>query len=149
MVEPPIMDALRNKRSEVAGLVKDLEQLLVRHRASQSHLDATMRLFDTNIGAGELSSNQQLATTTGLRHGECLRLIYDALRDAPQPLTTRALAEHIVEVKAMPSTDAARRELIQKAILNSLRHAKGTITRIESKGVFSWQIHQAARARCQ
>jgi hypothetical protein len=149
MVEPPIMDALRNKRSEVAGLVKDLEQLLVKHRASLLHLDATMRLFDTNIDAGELASNQQRAITTGLRHGECLRLIYDALRDAPQPLTTRELAERIIEVKAMPSTDAARRELIQKAILNSLRHAKGTITRIESKGVVSWQIHQAARARCQ
>jgi len=108
-----------------------------------------MRLFDTNIDAGQLASNQHRANTTGLRHGECLRLIYDALRDAPQPLTTRALAERIMEVKAMPSTDAAHRELIQNAILNSLRHAKGTITRIESKGVISWQIYQAARARCQ
>jgi hypothetical protein len=27
ILEPPIIDALRNKRSEVAGLVKDLEQL--------------------------------------------------------------------------------------------------------------------------
>jgi hypothetical protein len=154
MVEPPIMDALRNKRSEVAGLVKDLEQHLVKHHASLSHLDATMRLFDTslfdtNIDAGELAPNHQQAITTGLRHGECLRLIYDALRDAPQPLTTRELAERIMEMKSMPSTDAARRELIQKAILKSLRHAKGTITRIESKGVVSWQIHQAARARCQ
>jgi len=143
------MDALREKRSEVAGLVKDLEQLLFKHRASLSHLDATMRLFDPNIDAGMLASNQQRASGTGLRHGECLRLIYDILRDVPQPLTTRELAERIMEIKAVPTTDTARRELIQKAILNSLRHAKGTIARIESKGVVSWQIHQAARARCQ
>jgi len=49
----------------------------------------------------------------------------------------------------MPTTDGRSRELIQKTILNSLKHAKGTITRIESDGVPSWQIHQAARARCQ
>ncbi len=93
MVEPHIMNALRNKRLEVAGLVSDLEQRLLLHRADLSHLDATMRLFGPDIRPGEHPSKRLGASVIGFRHGECLRLVYDALRDAPHPITTRASSQ--------------------------------------------------------
>ena len=44
MAEPHVMDALREKRSELSGIVSHLEQQMVQHRASLVHLDAAMRL---------------------------------------------------------------------------------------------------------
>ena len=78
--------------------------------------------------------------STSFRQGECLRLIYDELRDAPQPMTTRELAERIMHIKAKPADDDRCRELMQKTLLGSLNRAKETIARIEIGGVVSWRL---------
>ena len=140
MSEPHVISSLRDKRSELAGMVERLERELVQHRANLTHLDATMRLFDPDIRPQEIRAKQQRVRGAWFRPGECLRLIYDELRDAAQPMTTRELAERIMRVKAMPATDERRRELIQKTILGSLNRAKETIERIEAAGVVSWRL---------
>jgi len=140
MVELHVMHALRNKRAELAGTLIQLEQQLVRQRADLTHLDATMRLFDPDIQPNEIPSKQRRPHSAWFRHGECLRLIYDELRDASQPMTTRELTERIVRVKAIPADDDRSRGLMQKTLLSSLNRAKETIARIESGGVVSWRL---------
>ena len=77
MAELHVMDALREKRSELVGLMSRLEQHLVQHRGSLTHLDATMRLFDPDL----LSQNTDLVPQRGrvswFGPGECRRLIYE------------------------------------------------------------------------
>src|SRR5712671_884166 len=102
MAELHVISALRDKRSELAGIVSRLEQQLVTHRASLTHVDATMLLFDPDVRPEEIRPRQPRARNSWFRPGECLRLIYDVLRDAPQPVTTRELAERIMQVKATP-----------------------------------------------
>ena len=99
-----------------------------------------MRLFDPDIRPNEIRPKQQRARNAWFRPGECLRLIYDELRDAAQPMTTRELAERIMRVKAMPVADDRHRELVQKTLLGSLNRAKETIARIEAAGVVSWRL---------
>jgi len=105
MAEPHVMDALRGKRSELSGIVSHLEQQIVQHRASLVHLDAAMRLFDPGLAPEATSSQPQRPRSTWFRPGECLRLIHDVLREAPQPMTTRALTEQVMGVKAIVATD--------------------------------------------
>lgn len=140
MVELSVICALREKRVELAGTVGRLEQQLERQRASLIHLDATMGLFDPDIPPAEIAPKERLARSVWFRSGECLRLIYDVLRDAARPVTTRELAERIMQVKAMAAADERQRELIQKTILGSLNRAKGTIERIEAASVVSWRV---------
>jgi hypothetical protein len=140
MVEPHVIGALRNKRAELSGMLRQLEQQLVRQRANLAHLDATMRLFDPDIRPNEIRPKQPGARNTWFRQGECLRLIYDELREATQPVTTRELAERIMRIKAIPAADNNRRELVQKTLLGSLNRAKQTIARIEIAGVVSWRL---------
>ena len=83
---------------------------------------------------------QQHPRTTWFRPGECLRLIHDVLREAPQPMTTRALTEQVMSVKAIAPTDERSCALVQKTVLGSLSCAKATIQRVEGAGVVSWQI---------
>ena len=149
MAEPHVIGALRNKRSELAGIVLGLEQQLVQRRASLTHLDATMRLFDPQLRPEDIRPRRRRTCNAWFRPGECLRLIYDVLRDAPEPATTRELAERIVAMKNLAVTDDRQRALIQKTILASLNRAKETIERIETAGVAGWRVRQAARARCQ
>ena len=140
MGEPHVIGALRNKRAELAGVLRQLEQQLGQQRADLAHLDATMRLFNPDIRPNDLRAKQPRARNAWFRPGECLRLIYDELREAPQPLTTRELAERIMRLKAISAADDQRRERIQKTLLGSLNRAKQTIARIEIAGVVSWRL---------
>ena len=140
MAELHVIGALRNKRAELAGTLRQLEQQLARERTNLAHLDATMRLFDPNIRPKDIRPRQRRTHNAWFRHGECLRLIYDELREATEPVTTRELAERIMRVKAIPAVDDHRRELVQKTLLASLNRAKETIARIETAGVVSWRL---------
>ncbi len=140
MAETHVIGALRHKRAELAGMLHQLEQQLVQQRANLAHVDATMRLFDPDIRPNDIRPKQQRARNARFRPGECLRLIYDELREATQPLTTRELAERIMRLKAIPAADDDRRERIQKTLLGSLNRAKQTIARVEIAGVVRWQL---------
>jgi hypothetical protein len=140
MAELHVIGALRHKRAELAGMLRQLEQQLVQQRANLAHVDATMRLFDPDIRPKDIRPKQPRERNTWFRQGECLRLIYDELREATQPVTTRELAERIMQVKAIPAADDQRRERIQKTLLASLNRAKQTIARVETAGVVSWRL---------
>ena len=140
MAEPHVMDALRAKRSELSGVVNRLEQQIVQHRASLVHLDAAMRLFDPDLAPEAINSRPQRPRSAWFHPGECLRLIHDVLREAPQPITTRALTERVMSLKAIVPTDERSCALVQKTVLGSLSRAKATIQRVEIAGVASWRI---------
>ena len=140
MAEPHVMDALRGKRSELSGIVSHLEQQIVQHRASLVHLDAAMRLFDPDLAPAAIRSRSQWPRSVWFRPGECLRLSHDVLREAPLPMTTRALTEQVMGMKAITATDERSCALVQKTVLGSLSRAKATIQRVEIAGVVSWRI---------
>ena len=140
MGELHVIGALRNKRAELAGTLRQLEQQLVHQRANLAHLDATMRLFDPNLQPKDIRPKRPRVCNVWFRPGECLRLIYDELREATQPVTTRELAERLMRVKAISAVDNNRRELVQKTLLASLNRAKETIARVETGGVVSWRL---------
>jgi hypothetical protein len=126
-------------RTQQGGDHRTVTQL-VQQWADLAHLDATMRLFDPEIRPKDIRPKQLRTRNVWFRPGECLRLIYDALREATQPVTTRELAERIMRVKAMPAADDRHRELVQKTLLGSLNRAKKTIARVETAGVVSWRL---------
>jgi hypothetical protein len=140
MAEAHVIGALRHKREELAGMLRQLEQQLAQQRANLAHVDATMRLFDPDIRPKDIRPKQPRARNAWFHQGECLRLIYDELREATQPVTTRDLAERIMRLKAMPSADNQCRERVQKTLLASLNRAKQTIARIEVAGAARWRL---------
>ena len=140
MAEPHVIGALRNKRAELAGVVSQLERQLSRQQADLTHLDATLRLFDPTIRLTEIRPRRQYVRNTWFRHGECLRLIYDVLREAGKPVTTRDLSERIMQIKAIPTAEARTRDLVQRTLLASLNRAKDTIARSDAGGVVAWRL---------
>ena len=138
-----VIGGLRNKRLELIELVRCLEQQLADHRVRLTHLDATMRLFDPDLVLAD-TDLQQRERVSWFRPGECLRTIYDVMREAPQPLTTRDVARRVIAAKGITVADDRTQSLIQKTILASLSRAKTTLERLEVDGVVSWRVRQAA-----
>jgi hypothetical protein len=115
MAEPHVIGALRSKRAELAGTLRQLEHQLAGHRANLAHLDATLRLFDPDVRSTDIHPRRIRARNVW--QGECLRLIYDELREATQPVTTRELAARIMRVKAISAADDHQRELVRKTLM--------------------------------
>ena len=134
MADLHVMDALRGKRSELSGIVSNLEQQIVQHRASLVHL------LDPDLVPEEAGPRQQRPCSVWFHPGECLRLIHDVLREAPQPMTTRALTEQVMGMKAIAATDERSCALVQKTVLGSFSRVKATIERVEVAGLVSWRI---------
>ncbi len=140
-----VIGGLRDKRAELVGLVDRLEQQLADHRVSLTHLDATMRLFDPDLLLQTTEPQQrERERVSWFRPGECLRAIYDVLREAAQPVTTREVARRVIAAKGITVADDRTQALIQKTILASLSRAKSAIERLEVDGVVSWRVYQAA-----
>ena len=144
MVASHVIGALREKRAELSGTVQQIERELAQHRSNLAHLDATMRLFDPGIRPGEILPRRAQHRNAWFRPGECLRLIYDELRDASEPLSTRDLAERIISRRAIKLDDERSRDLIRHTILSSLNRAGATLTRMQRGGAKCWQLAQAA-----
>ena len=87
-----------------------------------------MRLFDPDIRPNDIRPKQPRARNAWFRQGECLRLIYDELREATQPVTTRALAERIMRLKAIPpADDTARRRQALFPYFAEVPHSGGPL----------------------
>jgi hypothetical protein len=140
MVEQDVVCALRDKQAEVRGLIERLEQQLVEHRTGLSHLEGVLRLFDPSLRLEEARPGRQRGQRAWFRPGESLRLIYDVLRDAAQPVATRELADRVMAMKNIALTDDRDRALIQKTLLASLNRAKETIERATIEGVVGWRV---------
>ena len=144
MGDVQVIGGLRDKRAELVGLVDRLEQQLADHRVNLTHLDATMRLFDDLLLQITEPRQRERERASWFRPGECLRAIYDVLRDAQQPVTTRDVARRVIAAKGITVADDRTQALIQKTILASLSRAKSAIERLEVDGVVSWRVYQAA-----
>jgi hypothetical protein len=140
MAEPDVICVLRDKQSEVSGMIERLERQLVEHRAGLTHLEGVLRLFDPSIQSEAARPERQRRQRAWFRPGESLRLIYDVLRDAAQPVVTRELVDRIITMKDITVADDRDRALIQKTLLASLHRAKETIERVTIEGVSGWRV---------
>ncbi|MBU3891061.1 hypothetical protein [Methylosinus sp. KRF6] len=78
-----IISALRDKRSELADAIAQLERQVDRQRADLGHIDATIRLFDPSIEDEETRSTAPRAHNNWFRPGECRRRIDVPLKNPP------------------------------------------------------------------
>jgi len=135
-----VLSALRDKKLELRGAIKRLEEQMAHCCAGLTHLDATIGLFSGEVPSRDRSPVTRRVRSSWFRPGECLRRIYDVLREATHPLTTKELIERVIDGKGMPVVDDRTRGLIQKTMMGSLRRATDTIERIETTGVVRWRL---------
>lgn len=128
MVESHVVSGLVAKCGELAGEVDHHRRELHRLAEGLGHLDATIRLFDPNYELGAVAVSKRGARHQWFGPGECQRLVLEALRDAVEPLSARALARTLVVGKGLEdSRDVLA--AVQKTALAVLRRlvAKGVV----------------------
>lgn len=134
MAETHVVSALVAKRSELAGIIVDLEKCAAQHRSDLRLVDAVLRLYG-KAKPEAIAPKRVMRRNDWFSPGECSRLVYDILRPAEQPVTTREIVEAIMSSKGLDPADVRVRGMIQKTILATMNRLEAVRDRWERGGL--------------
>jgi hypothetical protein len=142
MADLIVVSQLRQKRKEIEAAIHELEVRIRDARADLSTINSALAIFGS--GAGE--PKKYLEPHYLFHSGELIRIIYDALREAPDGLDTSQLADLAMEHKGYNPEDRITRARVKHSVTNAmLRYkAKGKVIAGEMrKGVRVWRRAQS------
>ena len=116
----PALHALVRKRAELTG---ELEREQARVRELQqaiAHVDAVLTILNPDVQIG-LIRPRRLRVPHAAGYGEVTSAVIDCLREAEAPLTSRTLAQGVVEVRGLDEHDIALELVMAKRVRACLR----------------------------
>jgi hypothetical protein len=140
--QPVAVNALRNKRSRLAGEIEMHSREIDRLRSEIVHLDFVLKLFEPQTEPDAIPALQyRQRRTEWFARGEVTRRIYDEIREhgtvLPRDLAKRAMAE-----KGIPEIDRrARQDIINRFanICHDLTR-RGRLTKIGHGPGARWKL---------
>lgn len=106
MAESLVVTGLVAKRSELAGRIEQCRRELEGLLADVGHLDRSIKLFVPDYKLAGIRAKIPRRRNPFFRQGECQRLILEIFREAEAPLSTRQIAEALVQRKGLEATPA-------------------------------------------
>jgi hypothetical protein len=139
---PVAVNALRNKRADLAGQIEMHSREVDRLRSELVHLDATLRLFDPYVIPDQIASRKRWPRRTDyFARGELTRLVFEAVRENGTT-AAGALAAAAMTARSIPESDSAIRRDFVARFLNTLHDLlrRGTVEKIgQGRGV-RWRL---------
>ncbi len=136
MAESHVVSGLVAKRSELTGLVNHYQAEIRRIAADLAHVDAAIKLFDPDYDLRTVKPTAVRVLNPWFEHGDVGRWALDALRLASVPLSTREIAENLIEKSGKTVHGRKEWDHVLKLVLGGLR-------RLESKG----RVRMAGKAQ--
>ncbi len=124
MDSPNTVSTLLRKRSEIAGQIEHTQNVLRQLVIDLDHVDATLRIFSPNIDLENVKPKPMPPKHAAFR-GEVNRIILEALRDAKEPLSAKAIAVRLMEGRGLRMDDPSTLRLMSKRVGAALRHYRG------------------------
>ena len=141
--------ALRERRAELAGEIKDLESRLRHIRDSLIHVDGTLRLFDPDGNPTSIKPKRQYKRVKLFGQGKLNRLILDALRKAEKPLRTQELIDAIAaEVDFGPDAANGLKGRVRSNLLY-LSKVRGAVVKEGERETATWTLARLGLASLQ
>ena len=143
MAEPHVISALVAKRSELSGLIADLERKIAQQRADLVHVDAVLGLYAPGLEPDCIPSRVVRRRNGWFKSGELVRMVLDTLRVAPAPMPFREIATAVMLRRGLDPTDAHIARLIGKLVNNALtRQAGDLVEKIVEHRSVTWRVRR-------
>ena len=140
--QPNVLHALTRKRAEVAGQIEHNQLELRRLIAELDHIDATIRIFNPTIDIGAIRSKPVPPRHAAFK-GEVTRIVFQTLRDAQQPVTSRDIAMRLMTERGLNPDDRELAVIMVKRVCACLRvqKQKGLVRNVPSVGnLQGWEV---------
>ena len=132
--------ALRERRAELAGEIKQLESRLRNLRESLVHLDGSLCLFDPDGNPKSIKAKRPYKRVKLFGAGKLNQLILDALRTGERPMRTQEVIEAIIK-RLGYGPDAAN--AVKDRIRANLRYLvvnRGLVVREGERETATWRL---------
>jgi hypothetical protein len=104
MAEPHVISALRSKRAELDGELRQTEKRVIQLRADLEASDGAIRVFDPSLAPQTIPPKIKRKPPAHFRHGQFSRTVLDTLRRASAPMTfSRMAADRHASDRVIPS----------------------------------------------
>lgn len=121
-----VVNGLVEKRAEIAGEIREIEQQLRALRGSLSHLDATIHLLDPGIELSQMRPKRRRRKNSLFADGELGRCIREVLRDAGDTaLSTVDITKKVLAQRGLDQ-DAAALKTASAAVSRALYRLEQT-----------------------
>jgi len=121
MSTSPVINALIEKRAELAGYLADLERRAVQCRADLVHLDSTLRMFNPEFDPDSIMPKQPQRRSLYFQMGEVAQRCREAIRKAGgQPISADEIAISAIRDKGLDPQDKKLRALFTRRFLWAL-----------------------------
>jgi hypothetical protein len=120
MAELHVISALVTKYRELSGRLAACEREATGLRDDLSHIDAAIRVFQSDYDLSAIRPKQQYKRNPALKKGEMVRGAYDVLREAGEPLTALEIVTRVLAARGIEPS---------KAELQNARNSVGTCLR--------------------
>ena len=141
MAETHVVSALVAKRSEVAGMIADLERQAAQQRADLVHVDAVLRLYAPELELDGIPCRAVRRRNGWFKPGELIRTVLEILRVAPAPMPTREIAAAVMVERGLDPADIRTGRLIGKLVNNALtRQAGDLVEKIALHRSVTWRV---------
>ena len=116
MSEPHVISALRSKRAELDGELRQAEKRIIQLRADLESIDGAIQVFDPSLAPQTIRPKLKRKPPTHFRHGQFSKAVLDTIRRATGPMTVREIASQIVsDFRIEASTTDAMNKMVAKA----------------------------------
>lgn len=134
--------ALKARRAEMSGEIKKLKDMVTYREEQLSHLDATIKIFDPDFPVDTIPPKRPRQVKL-FGAGELGRLILDALRRAEgKPLSTREIAQSIVDAKGYGQAAVPALALRVRGNLSYLTRERGTVVKTGDRLKARWSLKE-------
>jgi hypothetical protein len=133
MAQSIIIGALIEKRSEVSGIIAELEERTRQSRANLAHIDATLRLFDPEIKVATIRGKKPPTKSSLFANGEISKRCREAIRRAGgDPVAAEDIVRQAMTDKGLDTGDRLARLKMNRSFLWALHrmHVAGTIAKV-------------------
>lgn len=140
---PNLLNGLVDKRAEIAGRIEANQQELRKLIVELDAIEATIRIFDPDIDMMAIHPRPVPPRHAAFK-GEVTRIVFKALREAKQPLTSRDIAKVLMRERGLNTDDKDVVVMMTKRVGACLKTQKnkGYVRSIDLDGstLLGWQI---------
>ncbi|URI15831.1 MULTISPECIES: hypothetical protein [Brevundimonas] len=116
----PALHTLVRKRAELDGELHQQEGRVRELQQAIAHVDAVLLMLKPDIQIGQIAPRRPQPTHVA-GPGEITGIVVDCLRDAVEPLTSRALAQAVIEKRDLDGADTKLETTMAKRVRACLR----------------------------
>ena len=142
MADLHVVSALKAKRAEIAGRIEHAQGTLRQLVIDLDHVDATLRLYVPDIDLETIKPHPMPPRHSAFR-GELTRIIFDAMRAAPGPVTSHDLARTVMAGRGLSPDDLGMFRVMVKRVGAAMRNhrVRGLVTGERIDGtMFAWRL---------